>query len=88
MNQDLLGFKASDKVTGFSGTIVGGVQYLTGCAQYLLQPDCNDKRDTLPEARWFDEGRIKIEGTEPVIKKEDLAAPEDGCDYAPPKSKH
>lgn len=88
MNLEIMGYRASDKVTGFTGTIVGAIKYLTGCSQYLLQPDCDNNLNNLPEARWFDEGRVKLLSQEPVIKAEDLAAPINGADYAPPKTRH
>lgn len=81
-----LGKKASDKITGFKGVIVGFCQYLTGCSQFLVQPLCTSP-DNLPEARWFDEGRLEISNEE-QIKMEDVAAEDPGCDFAPPKSKH
>ena len=35
-----LGRQGKDKITGFKGTIIGYVQYSTGCNQYLLVPKC------------------------------------------------
>ncbi len=57
-----LGQKGRDKITGFEGIIVGRVQYLFGCNQYLLVPPVKSD-GTLVEGQWFDEGRIEVIGS-------------------------
>ena len=56
-----LGKEATDKVTGFTGTIIGKCFYLFGCAQYGVVPKV-DKDGKAGEAQWFDEGRVEIVG--------------------------
>lgn len=55
-----LGQKAKDKVTGFTGIIIGRCKYLYGCTQYGLVPESKDGKTS--EAVWFDEGRLIIVG--------------------------
>jgi len=50
---------AKDKITGFSGIITGHADYITGCDQYLIQPQCKESH-AFNESRWFDENRIEI----------------------------
>ena len=56
-----LGKKAKDKITGFSGIIIGKIIYLTGCNQYGLTPPI-DKDGKTSSTEWFDESRIEIIG--------------------------
>jgi hypothetical protein len=37
VKDELLGKKAKDKITGFTGIIVAKTEYLTGCTRYSLQ---------------------------------------------------
>jgi len=55
----MFGKKAKDIVTGFTGTIIGYVQYSTGCNQILLVPKVS-KDGAFRESCWFDEQRISI----------------------------
>jgi len=82
MKKDLLGKKAKDKITGFTGIITGHARYLTGCDQYILQPECDTDHRKYPDANWFDEGRIEV--LEGVITKEDVKGEKNGCDYSAP----
>ena len=62
MNRPLkfeLGAKVKDSITGFSGTVTGRVEYLTGCAQYVIQPPLNAKGDFV-DGRWMDEDRLVV----------------------------
>jgi hypothetical protein len=52
-----LGAKVLDQITGFEGVVIGRVEYLTGCAQYLLQPPVKKDGDWI-ESRWMDEDRL------------------------------
>ena len=52
----VLGVIVRDRVTGFLGRVTGRVQYMTGCNQYLVQPE--PKGTGWIEARWFDEHRL------------------------------
>ena len=58
---NMLGKQGKDKITGFSGTIIGKAEYLYGCSQYAITPyvaEDGKMRDT----QWFDEGRIQVTG--------------------------
>lgn len=57
-----LGQKAKDKVTGFTGIIIGVVDYLYGCKQYGIVPQVKKNAEKVEGAVWFDEGRIEILG--------------------------
>jgi len=50
----------TDNVTGFSGVVIGRVEYLTGCRQYMVAPRCKNSSEWA-ESRWFDEDRLLTE---------------------------
>jgi hypothetical protein len=52
-----LGDKVKESVTGFSGTVTGIADYLTGCSQACVQPG-TDEKGAWQEARWFDVDRL------------------------------
>jgi len=56
-----LGQKARDKITGFTGIVIGKIDYLFGCNQYGLTPEI-DKDGKTGETQWFDDGRIVVLG--------------------------
>ncbi len=67
-----LGQKAKDKISGFTGTITGHSEYITGCDQYCIAPESESNK--LESSQWFDEGRIQVigEGINPldlIVKK-------------------
>ena len=72
MNNDFKytnGTRVRDKITGFSGTITGRADYITGCNNYLVQPQ-NDKDDKYVDSHWFDEMRLElVEKAESFIQK-------------------
>jgi len=53
-----LGDKVQDKVSGFSGVIVGEHNYLNGCTRFTVQPSI-DKEGKLPIAETFDALQLK-----------------------------
>lgn len=57
-----LGDLAQDVITGFRGIVTGHSDYLTGCDQFLLQPQIPHDSDTtkFPDGRWFDENRLRV----------------------------
>jgi hypothetical protein len=55
------GLTMRDKITGFTGTATGYVQYITGCNQYLLAPKVGEDGD-LKSPQWFDEQRLEVVG--------------------------
>ncbi len=65
---DLLGRKATDRVTGFKGVITSVSFDLYGCVQAILHPRCNDKGRAEPH--WFDIARLIVTG-DPVMPRPD-----------------
>ena len=76
------GWKVKDKITGFSGIVIGTVEYLTGCNQALVVPDKLDKDQKRQEGEWFDVQRLARVG-KTQIKLDNGKTP--GCDISPPK---
>jgi hypothetical protein len=63
------GMIATDKMTGFSGLVVGFAQYITGCDQYLVAPQvAPEKPGDLPESHWFDVNRLKFKKVPKPVK--------------------
>ena len=52
-----LGQEVQDLISGFRGIILGRSQWTTGCNTYGLMPKVI--KNTLKEAEWFDENRLK-----------------------------
>ncbi len=76
---------AEDKITGLQGIITGHADYITGCDQYLLQPKVKDGE--FKDARWIDEGRLKITSVEEAttgLKVSDLQVEDNGSDISAP----
>lgn len=76
-----LGEIVKDRITGFSGTITGKCEYLTGCTQYLLQPNI-DKDGKYVDGHWMDEDRLEAVKAEPVMHQ---VSTKGSCDPAPIK---
>lgn len=76
-----LGITVKDKVTGFSGTVTGFVQYLSGCNQVLVVPKVG-KDGSFKEAQWFDVQRIERVGKTKVALDNGKTP---GFDHAAPK---
>jgi hypothetical protein len=70
-----LGQQAKDKVTGLQGILTGRSTFIYGCDQYCIVPPI-DKDGKMPEAHWFDEGRIQVTG--PGIVPEDVQVKDPG----------
>ena len=63
------GMVATDKISGFSGIVIGFAQYVTGCDQYLVAPKIeDDKPGVLPESHWFDVNRLKFKKAPKPVK--------------------
>jgi len=60
-----LGQKVKDRLTGFEGIASGRCEYLTGCAQVLVQPSV-DSKGTWVESRWLDDPRLVVIVDEPI----------------------
>jgi hypothetical protein len=63
----LLGLRAQDKVTGFTGVVTSVAFDLYGCVTALLNPGM-DKDSKLADQTWFDVGRLKILNQNPVME--------------------
>lgn len=63
----LLGLKASDVVSGFSGVITSISFDLYGCVQAVISPGI-DKDGKIPDGHWFDTKRLMIIDKEPVME--------------------
>ena len=63
---DLLGYKAKDKVTGFSGTIDCVSFDLYGCIQISIRPQI-DKDGKIPDGHWFDVTRLDIDTSTRIV---------------------
>jgi len=75
-----LGEILKDKITGFTGVVLGRAEYATGCIQYgLLSPKLNKEGESLPW-HWIDQVRLITTGKKVKIGKDDSgpapAAPE------------
>ena len=77
MNKNI-GKLGEDIITGFKGTIIGYVEYQTGCNQYLIVPRCKEgEENKKPEGHWIDDNRIQIaEGEEIKLKKTYSSGPD------------
>lgn len=71
------GKKATDKVTGFTGTVTSKHIYMYGCTQYGLTPKV-DKDGKTQDTKFFDEGRLEI--FEETINPASVKAEKNGCD--------
>ena len=69
-----LGVKAKDKITGFSGTVTGFCQYISGCNQALLIPPVGEKGEHR-EGHWFDEQRLEVDETVPAVVLDNSKTP-------------
>lgn len=69
---DLLGRKATDKVTGFNGIVTSISFDLYGCVQAVVTPETNDKGEIVGGS-WFDVTRLRTEIDEPVMNIPDFS---------------
>lgn len=77
----LLGYKVRDRITGFTGTVTGVVDYLSGCNQALVVPKLK-KDGTVADSMWFDVQRLEVDVRVKRIKLENGQTP--GFDMPPP----
>ncbi len=54
-----LGDKVKDKVSGFTGIVIGKTEWLHGCTRCIVQPPVK-KDGTLPENNAFDEPQLEL----------------------------
>lgn len=63
---DLLGRKATDKVTGAAGVIISVSFDLFGCVQAAISPPAKEgKRDD--DTRWYDSNRLVVDTEAPRV---------------------
>ncbi|MCP4105384.1 MAG: hypothetical protein GY749_07595 [Desulfobacteraceae bacterium] len=77
-----LGIEVKDKITGLIGVTTGKANYITGCDQYLVQPQGDGKK--YPDASWIDEGRLVATDKGTVIEIKEVLADDNGCDIPAP----
>tara|TARA_R110000850_G_scaffold277151_1_gene424868 strand:- start:58095 stop:58349 length:255 start_codon:yes stop_codon:yes gene_type:complete len=53
-----LGVRAKDKITGFTGIVMGKAEWLTGCDQVALKPPVSSD-GSMRDASWFDIGAVE-----------------------------
>jgi len=75
------GQTVKDKITGFKGIVTGRCEYITGCAQLLVQPPVT-KDGSRVEPIWFDEPRLEVIFKNKISIKQPINKP--GCDIAAP----
>ena len=63
---DLLGRRAQDVVTGLAGVVTSISFDLSGCVMGLISPVSGEKGD-LPDSRWFDTKRLRLDESDPVM---------------------
>ena len=74
-----LGDRVKDTLTGFTGVVLGRVEYLTGCNQIFVLPS-SESDNELKRGEWFDIERIeRLEGS-----AVDLNARRTGADIPQP----
>lgn len=69
---ELLGLKAEDAVTGFSGVISTVSFDLYGCVQVVLTPPVDEKGE-MKDGKWLDVTRLKITDNEAVMELPDFS---------------
>lgn len=66
---NLLGYRAKDKITGFSGVITSLCFDLYGCIQVCITQPVDDKGQISERANaWFDTNRVDVDQTERVME--------------------
>ncbi len=84
--ENMLGKKARDKVTGFTGILTAYVVYMYGCLNYGITPPANGGK--VEETHYFDDRRIEI--IEEALDPEDVTGEKPGPDVRDetPKTKY
>jgi len=54
-----LGGQATDKLTGFSGTVIARIEYITGRVQYQIQPYGTIAGKPI-DPLWFNDARLGV----------------------------
>lgn len=77
-----LGIEVKDKVTGLVGVITARASYITGCDQYLVQPQGDGSK--YPDASWIDDGRLEATDKGLLVEIEEVKSEKNGCDISAP----
>ena len=77
-----LGIEVKDKITGLVGVTTAFAKYITGCNQYLLQPQEDGTK--YPDPIWIDEGRLVATEKGIVIEIDEFMAENNGGDKPAP----
>jgi len=77
----ILGYTYKDKITGFTGTCTGYVEYISGCNQLLLVPPIKPD-GSIVDSKWFDVQRCELVQNIARVTLDNGATP--GCDAAAP----
>jgi hypothetical protein len=80
---EILGIEVKDVITGLKGVITARASYITGCDQYLVQPQGDGKN--YPDATWIYEERLKPTKNGLIVDIADVRDPTKGCDVPAPK---
>ena len=73
-----LGKSATDKVSGFKGTITAVVYYLNGCTQYGIVGKVG-KDNKVPETEYFDSQQVEIKEIKVKSERKDTGGPQRDC---------
>ncbi|MDR1340688.1 MAG: hypothetical protein LBK58_11650 [Prevotellaceae bacterium] len=76
------GVKVRCKITGLEGIVTGYCDYITGCAQYLVQPPAKDGE--YKDSHWLDEGRLETTGEGIVITEQEVRQDKTGFGKSAP----
>lgn len=68
---NLLGLKARDKITGFTGVVDSIAFDLYGCIQATLKPPITESGE-IPDGHWFDVNRLEILDKDRVVDLPDF----------------
>lgn len=79
------GSKVKDKITNFTGIVIGFCTYITGCDQYLVQPQSKKNSSTKEKSYWIDDSRIDALNVKKIVLESKETKYTDGCDISAPK---
>jgi phage terminase large subunit-like protein len=65
MSTIAMGVTVRDRITGFTGVVIGRTEYISGCDQALVQPQAKPDGEYV-EGRWFDQQRLEVVDAAPV----------------------
>ena len=82
----MLGRRATDKVTGFTGVITSMSFDLYGCVQAIIQPAVEKESAKIESSRYFDVARLEVSSDEPVMAVPAFAKADKGPAGKPPAS--